>query len=48
MQNVPAITLYQITVQPDGNRDVFLPRRCIKSSINIFTLLADKSTWKTQ
>jgi hypothetical protein len=47
-QNVPAITLHQITNEPDADKDVFLSRSYAKGTFNKLTLFAGKIPWKTQ
>lgn len=47
-QNVPAITLYQITDQSEGGKNVYLSRFYAKAKFDDMTLLVGKIPWKTQ
>ncbi|MBU3003346.1 hypothetical protein [Paraglaciecola arctica] len=46
-QNVPAITLHQITDQAAGDKDVYLSRLYAKAQFGKMTLFAGKIPWKT-
>ncbi|GAB2693908.1 putative porin [Aliiglaciecola aliphaticivorans] len=46
-QNVPANTLYQITDQPAGDKDVYLTRFFIQAKFDNLNLIAGKIPWKT-
>lgn len=47
-QNVPAITLYQITDQAEGDKDIFLSRLYTKVKFSKVTMFIGKIPWKTQ
>ncbi|WP_426369149.1 putative porin [Pseudocolwellia sp. HL-MZ7] len=47
-QNVPAITLYQITDQAEGDKDIYLSRFYAKAQFDKVTLFVGKIPWKTQ
>lgn len=47
-QNVPAITLFQITDQAEGDKDVYLSRLYGTAKFGQMTLFAGKIPWKTQ
>jgi hypothetical protein len=47
-QNVPAITLHQITDQAEGDKDVFLSKFYIKAKFDKVTLFVGKIPWKTK
>jgi hypothetical protein len=47
-QNVPAITLYQITDQAEGDKDVYLSKFYAKAKFDKITLFTGKIPWKTK
>ncbi|MFT5542554.1 MAG: hypothetical protein ACI97K_002644 [Glaciecola sp.] len=47
-QNVPAITLYQITDQAEGDKDIFLSTLYTKAKFDKVTFFAGKIPWKTK
>jgi hypothetical protein len=47
-QNVPAITLYQITDQAQGDKDFFLSTFYTKAKFDNLTLFVGKIPWKTK
>ncbi|MBU2879198.1 putative porin [Aliiglaciecola lipolytica] len=46
-QNVPAFTLYQITDQPAGDKDIYISRAFAKAKFDSLTMFAGKIPWKT-